>query len=103
MGHAGDFAPTATKVVAASVHREDADALAVSVDEGVGDYAGGLCIVCFDADRSAILAPCGHVAMCRWVSFACKTTCTAARMHKGLAGYMSSATPPAIHVSWHHA
>lgn len=35
-------------------------------DEGLGDYAGGLCIVCFDADRSAILAPCGHVAMCRW-------------------------------------
>ena len=49
--------------LAASVQREDADA--VDADEDLGDYAGGLCIVCVDADRSAILAPCGHVAMCR--------------------------------------
>ena len=68
MGNAGAFAPTATKVVAASVQREDADAVAVDADEGLEDYADGLCIVCFNAERSAILAPCGHVAMCRWVA-----------------------------------
>ena len=67
LGNAGDFSRTATQVAAASVQKEHPAAPAVDADEGSEDYAGGLCIVCFDAERSAILAPCGHVAMCRCV------------------------------------
>lgn len=47
-----------------SVLSEAVAATAVHADHGDEDYAEGLCIVCFDAYRSAILAPCGHVAMC---------------------------------------
>lgn len=67
LANAGGFTATATKAAAASVQKEHPAASAVNADEGSEDYAGGLCIVCFDAERSAILAPCGHVAMCRWV------------------------------------
>lgn len=69
MGTAGDLSTIANKVIAASVKGQDAAVLTVDDGKGSEDYAGGLymCIVCFYADRSAILAPCGHVAMCRWV------------------------------------
>ena len=64
LGIAGHSSPIATSPAAASLQREHAAALAVDADRGDEDYAGGLCIVCFDAHRSAVLAPCGHVAMC---------------------------------------
>ena len=65
IGSAGESAPTATSAAAGSVQTDAVAATAVDSDHGGEDYAGGLCIVCFDARRSVILAPCGHVAMCR--------------------------------------
>ena len=69
IGNAGVIAPSATSAAVSSVQREAVAASAVAAsavaaDHGGEDYADGLCIVCFDAHRSAILAPCGHIAMC---------------------------------------
>lgn len=64
IGNAGESATTATSAAVGSVQSEAVAATAVDADHGGEDYAEGLCIVCFDAYRSAILAPCGHVAMC---------------------------------------
>lgn len=64
IGNAGKLALTANSAAVGSAQTEAVAAAAVDADEGDEDYAGGLCIVCFDAHRSAILAPCGHVAMC---------------------------------------
>lgn len=35
------------------------------VGQGGEDDTGGACVVCWNADRETILAPCGHHAMCR--------------------------------------
>lgn len=59
--------PTSTNVGAKQLVQTDTT-LATGAAEAklnFDDYAGGLCIVCFDADKDTILAPCGHVAMCR--------------------------------------
>lgn len=62
--NAGGFSRTATSAAVRPVQEKDVAATAVNDGHEAEDDADGLCIVCFDADRSAILAPCGHVAMC---------------------------------------
>lgn len=34
-------------------------------DPGVEDVTGDICIICWNAERETILAPCGHIAMCK--------------------------------------
>ena len=34
-------------------------------DPGVEDVIGDICTICWNANRETILAPCGHVAMCK--------------------------------------
>ena len=57
--------PTSASAGRSDLMQSDTAAGAADVKLDFDDYAGGLCIVCFDASKDTILAPCGHVAMCR--------------------------------------